>query len=175
MNPWIRKIGAGGLGAMLALTLAAGTGLASYDEELEDIQEAASQMDVRSQQQMIGGLSDFAVIDLSSMDIETALMMVQQQRTQLLDQQLQSQMDAVQARNTQLAALNEQLNQAQTQGNTDEVNRLKNQIDALTNTMQMDMLRLQSLSNKRNEAFETMTNFIKKMQDSRSTIIGNMR
>ena len=35
--------------------------------------------------------------------------------------------------------------------------------------------RLQSLSNKRNEAFETMTNFIKKMQDSRSSIIGNMR
>ena len=40
---------------------------------------------------------------------------------------------------------------------------------------QMDMLRLQSLSNKRNEAFETMTNFIKKMQDNRNSIIGNMR
>jgi len=39
----------------------------------------------------------------------------------------------------------------------------------------MDMLRLQSLSNKRNEAFDVMTNFIKKMQDSRSSIIGNMR
>ncbi|WJH32173.1 hypothetical protein N6H13_15585 [Paenibacillus sp. CC-CFT742] len=42
-------------------------------------------------------------------------------------------------------------------------------------TLQMEMLRLQSLSNKRNEAFDVMTNFIKKMQDSRSSIIGNMR
>jgi len=52
---------------------------------------------------------------------------------------------------------------------------LKNQIDALSSSQQMDMLRLQSLSNKRNEAFDVMTNFIKKMQDSRSSIIGNMR
>ncbi|MBO9540523.1 hypothetical protein J7643_08030 [bacterium] len=40
---------------------------------------------------------------------------------------------------------------------------------------QMDMLRLQSLTNKRNEAFDLMTNFIKKMADSRSSILGNMR
>lgn len=52
---------------------------------------------------------------------------------------------------------------------------IKGQIDALSNSQQMDMLRLQSLSNKRNEAFETMTNFIKKMQDNRNSIIGNMR
>jgi hypothetical protein len=55
------------------------------------------------------------------------------------------------------------------------VQTVKSQIDSLSNTQQMDMLRLQSLTNKRNEAFETMTNFIKKMQDSRSSIIGNMR
>lgn len=55
------------------------------------------------------------------------------------------------------------------------IQTLKGQIDALGNSQQMDMLRLQSLSNKRNEAFDTMTNFIKKMQDSRSAIIGNMR
>ncbi len=51
----------------------------------------------------------------------------------------------------------------------------KSQIDSLSNSQQMDMLRLQSLSNKRNEAFELMTNFMKKMQDSRNSIIGNMR
>ena len=44
-----------------------------------------------------------------------------------------------------------------------------------TTRQQMDMLRLQSMTNKRNEAFDVMTNFIKKMQDSRSSIIGNMR
>ncbi len=51
----------------------------------------------------------------------------------------------------------------------------KTEVDALGNTQQMEMLRLQSLTSKRNEAFDTMTNFIKKMQDNRSAIIGNMR
>ena len=55
------------------------------------------------------------------------------------------------------------------------IQQLKSQIDAASNTQQMDMLRLQSISNKRNEAFDVMTNFIKKMQESRSSIIGNMR
>jgi len=63
-----------------------------------------------------------------------------------------------------------------TKGKLDgKIQEIKLQIDSLSNSQQMDMLRLQSLSNKRNEAFETMTNFIKKMQDSRSSIIGNMR
>jgi hypothetical protein len=52
---------------------------------------------------------------------------------------------------------------------------LKSTIDSQSNSLQMDMLRLQSMSNKRNEAFELMSNFMKKMQDSRSSIIGNMR
>ena len=55
------------------------------------------------------------------------------------------------------------------------INSIKSQIDAANNSNQMDMLRLQSLTNKRNEAFDIMTNFIKKMQDSRSSILGNMR
>ena len=55
------------------------------------------------------------------------------------------------------------------------INQLKGKIDSLNNSSQMDMLRLQSMTNKRNEAFDVMSNFIKKMQDSRSSIIGNMR
>ena len=55
------------------------------------------------------------------------------------------------------------------------VENLKSMIDTHSNSQQMDMLRLQSLSNKRNEAFDVMTNFIKKMQESRSSIVGNMR
>ncbi len=55
------------------------------------------------------------------------------------------------------------------------VQQMKSNIDSLSNSQQMDMLRLQSLSNKRNEAFEVMTNFMKKMQDNRNSIIGNMR
>ncbi|MED4731571.1 hypothetical protein P9597_26245 [Aneurinibacillus migulanus] len=68
-------------------------------------------------------ISSLNRVDLSNMDIETALQLVQSQRSQLLDSQLKN----------------------------------------------------QNLSNKRNEAFDVMTNFLKKMQDSRSSIIGNMR
>ncbi|WP_063566442.1 hypothetical protein [Paenibacillus sp. O199] len=116
-----------------------------------------------------------SAIDLSSMDIETALMMVQQERTKLLDIQLQAQIQEVQNRNQAIAELNVQLQAANQNGDTAQAQKLKGQIDALSNSQQMDMLRLQSLSNKRNEAFDVMTNFIKKMQDSRSSIIGNMR
>lgn len=56
-----------------------------------------------------------------------------------------------------------------------EIDNLKTSIDSEGNSQQMEMLRLQSLSNKRNEAFDMMSNFIKKMQDSRSAIISNMR
>lgn len=94
-----------------------------------------------------------SAVDISSMDVETAMLAVQQQRANQLDAHLQTQLAEVQKRNEQMANLNAQ------QGNS----------------QQMDMLRLQSLGNKRNETFDTMTNFIKKMQDSRSSIIGNMR
>lgn len=119
--------------------------------------------------------SSLSAIDLSSMDIETALMMVQQERTKLLDIQLQAQIQQVQNRNQAIAELNAQLQVANQNGDTVQAQKLKGQIDALSNSQQMDMLRVQSLSNKRNEAFDVMTNFIKKMQDSRSSIIGNMR
>lgn len=55
------------------------------------------------------------------------------------------------------------------------ISTVKSQIDAQSNSQQMDMLRMQSLSNKRNEAFDLMTNFVKKMADARSSVIGNMR
>ncbi|SCZ07875.1 hypothetical protein SAMN05720606_12012 [Paenibacillus polysaccharolyticus] len=120
-------------------------------------------------------VSSLSGINISSMDIETALMMVQQERTRLLDAQLQTQIQEVQNRNQQIADLNAELQVAQQNGDQAAVQTLKGQIDALSNSQQMDMLRLQSMSNKRNEAFDLMTNFIKKMQDSRSSIIGNMR
>ncbi|WP_299090957.1 hypothetical protein [uncultured Microbacterium sp.] len=52
---------------------------------------------------------------------------------------------------------------------------LRSTMDAHGNTQQMDMLRLQSMTDKRNEAFDLTTSLVKKMQDSRSSIIGNMR
>ncbi|MGY6268541.1 hypothetical protein ACXIUT_02535 [Achromobacter denitrificans] len=196
----------------------------------------------------VGGASgavSIGQIDLSSMDLETALMMVQGERVKLLDAQLKSQIDEVQKRNTEIAKLNEAMNslnalaglfksgkdgatkmkdgdipdwndagtendnrynqmrdamwsamgEAGMDLNTDKyklkvdngisnvtkgsletaIQAIKNKVDALSNTQQMDMTRLQGMTNKRNEAFDVMTNFVKKMQDSRSSIIGNMR
>lgn len=189
----------------------------------------------------VGGVG---MTNISGMDIETALMMVQSERTKLLDSQLKTQIEEVQKRNELTGALNdmqaklngmkgsldskdakpgdqvkadsgtpsnktlatEYATQAlklgmdpapvkataikDAQGNVIGANvtgmptreglekaipDLKSKLDAASNSQQMDMLRLQSLSNKRNEAFDTMTNFVKKMQDSRSSIIGNMR
>lgn len=165
------------------------------------------------------GAGGVTSIDVSNMDLETALMAVQSERKNLLDQQLQEQIKQVQERNDQIAKLNNVLaaangvlryypsdakaedaipasaqqavqelkNAISASGVTDLaapankgqcdtlIQNVKGRIDAASNSQQMDMLRLQSLSNKRNEAFDVMTNFIKKMQDSRSSIIGNMR
>ncbi len=84
--------------------------------------------------------------------------------------------------NEQLGDLNKQRAEAVTKNDTEkadqldtQINQLKDQINTLGSSQQMDMLRMQSLMNKRNEAFDLMTNFIKKMSDSRSSIMGNMR
>ncbi|GAB3124722.1 hypothetical protein [Glaciibacter psychrotolerans] len=52
---------------------------------------------------------------------------------------------------------------------------LRELIDSLVHRQQMDMLRLQSLTNQRNETFDAMADVIQRMQDSRSGIVGNMR
>ncbi len=234
------------------------------------------------------GVSGLTGMDLSSMDLETALMAVQTQRSQLLEDALRQQLDSVNGRNAQMAGLNEAMNaktadnlklesaNVSLQGEIDQlkdlqgrlsaskcpnpegwyglswgqgddkqlshdtlaqikaaglniptgddaprdvdrngtmdakgrvvqnfvdqlsgkisalqariadngktidankqaVTELKSSLDNLSNTQQMEMLRLQSMTGKRNEAFDVMTNFLKKMQESRSSIIGNMR
>ncbi|MFJ7736675.1 hypothetical protein ACIQ2D_10045 [Lysinibacillus sp. NPDC097287] len=134
----------------------------------------------------VQGIGGVGGVDLGSMDIETALQMVQQQRTNQLESQFQSQIADVQKKNEQIAILNEQLSKlnADISATNDDAikdelraqtQELQSQSDTLSNSQQMDMLRLQSLSNKRNEAFDSMTNFLKKMQDSRSSILDNMR
>lgn len=55
------------------------------------------------------------------------------------------------------------------------ISKVKSLIDSESNSQQMDMLRLQSLNNRKNESIDILTNFMKKMQDSRNSIIGNMR
>ena len=180
-------------------------------------------------------------IDISSMDIETALLAVQTPRANLLETQMKEQMKTVQDRNRDIEILNQALAQLRrmrpsdadgsaeldsdeqtflvpkerypvgsvmyesadpdtgmvvanttgllesygislpnygymTQDEYDQaIPTVTAKIDSLNSSQQMDMLRLQSLTNKRNEAFDLMTNFVKKSQDARSSIVGNMR
>lgn len=51
------------------------------------------------------------------------------------------------------------------------INDLSTKLDSLTNTQQMDMLTLQSLNNKYNEAIELVSNFVKKCADKKEGII----
>ncbi len=134
----------------------------------------------------IGGAGNVQMMDMQGLDLESQLMAVQSNRVNLLDQQLQVQMKDIQAKNARTAELNTQLealNLAKLKS-TDpktiakldvQIKQLRAQIDGLSNTQKMDELRLQSLSKKRNEAFEIMSNFMKKFADKRDGIISNMR
>ena len=53
------------------------------------------------------------------------------------------------------------------------ITKIKGMIDAESNNQQMDMLRLQSLNNKKNESVEILTTTQKKSNDSNSGIIRN--
>ena len=96
-------------------------------------------------------------------------------RTNKLESQLQSQIAILNEPrnklNADIVATTDDAKKDELEGQIQELN---NQINTLSDSQQMDMLRLQRLSNKRNEAFDTMTNFMKKMQDNRSSIISNM-
>ena len=190
---------------------------------------------------------------VASGDIQTLIQMVQSDRVKLMDAQLVEQVKAVQARNDQIAKLNDvlaglnayntqisgkdtgdkpsdwgvdkikqyevPLNDAiQAAGITDlgfesrsgqrtpgpgesangwghvgvlttgtaavtgsttkgevetAITKIKGMIDAESNNQQMDMLRLQSLNNKKNESVEILTTTQKKHSDSTSGIIRN--
>ena len=55
------------------------------------------------------------------------------------------------------------------------INNLKSSIDTVNSQSQMDMVRLQGLMDKRNQAFDMMTNTLSKTAKSMDGIIGNMR
>lgn len=52
---------------------------------------------------------------------------------------------------------------------------IKNSIDSLTSTSQLDMTQLQSTMSKYNQTFEALSNFISKYFQSLQTITGNLR
>ena len=189
---------------------------------------------------------------LATGDIQTLIQMIQGERVRLLDAQLVDQVKAVQARNEQIARLNNVLSELNaaaarfsgtdataklkdtkdwgkpeqhvTNGNMDTqginvrdrvgmalgkagldsqtllgatfeaterggtgdignvtkgqidaaITKIKGLIDAESNNQQMDMLRLQSLNNKKNESIEILTSTQKKHADANSGIIRNL-
>lgn len=207
---------------------------------------------------MSSPISGSGSINLSAIvatgDLQTIIQMVQSERIRLLDQQLVDQVKAVEARNKQIAKLNDvltRLNAYATQiegtdpdskpkakdwtnekikqyeiplndailaaGITDlgfksrtgqrtpdkderkdgsagklvtgtnivtgsttkseidtAITKVKGLIDAESNNQQMDMLRLQSLNNKKNESVEILTNTQKKHTDANTNIIRNI-
>ncbi len=67
------------------------------------------------------------------------------------------------------------INGSSTKGEIDTaITKIKGMIDSQSNNQQMDMLRLQSLNNKKNEAIEILTNTQKKHTDTVSGIIRNI-
>ncbi|MDM5205336.1 hypothetical protein [Cytobacillus kochii] len=120
--------------------------------------------------------SEAAQPDNSSFNIESALVAVQSQKANLFDSQLKGQIESVQAKNQQIVSLNQQLNELMSKNvngiNDNKIYKLKTEIDTLNSNQQTDMVNLQSLSNQRNEAFDVMSNFINKMNQSSSSIIG---
>ena len=129
---------------------------------------------------------------LAAGDIEGAVMLLQTTRARLMDSQLGTQITAMQNRNQQITKLNNDLTVKQaelakvpTDSNQDNINKrealtkevgtMKTSIDTLNSDSQIDMIRTQSLVNKRNEAFDTLTNLLGKFQKTIDGIVGNYR
>lgn len=53
--------------------------------------------------------------------------------------------------------------------------QITGKIDNLSSSQQIEMIRLQSLSQRRAEAFDVATNSLKKMSDNKSNVISNLR
>lgn len=55
------------------------------------------------------------------------------------------------------------------------VDHTRAEIDRLSNTQQLDLLRLQSMANRRNEALDLISNALKKLGDAQASILGERR
>jgi len=164
---------------------------------LEDFAKAETALNkVKEKVNTIGASLREAIASMKSLDkllqdgdIEGSVMLLQTTRSKLMDRQLGTQIKSMQDRNAQITKLNNDLTEAQTKlagfSSTDtsdakkaaqtKVGDLKTQIDALNSDSQIDMIRTQGLVNKRNEAFDTLTNLLGKFQKTIDGIVGNYR
>lgn len=131
----------------------------------------------------------FFLINGQKMDLGALQMMLQIDRTKVLDESIADQMDQIQERNKllknyteELAGLRKQLAGLDREDDEDayhsleiQIENLKGKIDALNSDSQLDMIRLQSLIDKRNQAFEMASNTLQRDQKTRDSITGNFR
>jgi alkylhydroperoxidase family enzyme len=77
---------------------------------------------------------------------------------------------------SRLAALGVTADATLTGAQVDSLNgTIAAKVESLGATQQMEMIRTQSLANKRNEAFETVTNLLSQFNKTKESIIGNLR
>jgi hypothetical protein len=128
---------------------------------------------------------------LKSGDIEGAVMLLQTSRAKVLETQLATRIEGMQVRNAQIKGLNDALKleqqklgavtgtDAQKQQARDNINAtitgIKGDLDKLNSDSQLDMIGIQGLVNKRNEAFDMLSNLLNKFQKTIDGIVGNMR
>lgn len=114
---------------------------------------------------------------LASGDIMGALMLVQTDRASTLDDQLKNQIRIMNDRNIQIQQLNNQLAVEQGKNPKDDaaITRINGQIQKLNGDSQLQMIQIQDLVNKRNQAYEMLSNLMQKFQKALDTIVSNMR
>ncbi|MBV9991226.1 MAG: hypothetical protein JOZ72_08015 [Alphaproteobacteria bacterium] len=106
---------------------------------------------------------------LSPDEVMAAMLVLSAGREQTL---LEQQIAQMTARNTQLKQLVSELEKAADDG---ERARIKGEIDKLNADSQLDMIRLQQLVNKRNQAYDMLTNMMQTYQKTLDGIVRNMR
>jgi hypothetical protein len=151
---------------------------------------AAIQAAKASMQEGLGSLEAMKKL-LQSGDVEAAVMLLQTTRAKGLEGQLGSRIGALQARNAEIKARSDLMAEAQKHQfdkvngkdpddtekgrRAGEISTMKNAIDQLNSDSQLDMIGIQGLVNKRNEAFDTLTNLLGKFQKTIDGIVSNMR
>jgi predicted nuclease with TOPRIM domain len=137
-----------------------------------------------SQAQMVDQISS----EIMSGGIETVMMTVLTNRTNTLNEVVAGQVADMQQRNKDIAAKQDTLmkereklakldpddkdkyNEQQT-----KIENIKTEIDQMSSSSQLDMIKLQGLINKTNQSTEMMTNLLQKFSGVLDKIIGNMR
>ncbi len=119
---------------------------------------------------------------LESGDILAAITLLGVTQVKVLDQQLSGRIMALQERNATVKTLNDDLAALQkgagsppTGAQQEAMTKKKGEIDKMNADSQLDMISIQSLTTKRNQAFEMLSNLTSKLQSASGTIIGNMR